>query len=163
MALQYYTSTDGLRLAYRDEGEGLPLIALAGLTRHSGDFDFLAPHLQGVRLIRPDYRGRGASDHAPWETYAIPVEAGDVLRLMDHLGLDRAAFLGTSRGGLITMTLAAMQKERLIGACLNDIGPVIEPTGLATRRRRAGIRRPSRGQRPRWASRMCRTNAGWPT
>lgn len=132
MSMKYYTSDDGLNLAYRDEGEGLPVIALAGLTRHSGDFDFVAPHLSGVRLIRPDYRGRGASDRAPVSTYSVEREARDVLTLMDHLGLEKAAILGTSRGGLIAMTLAAIAHERLRGVCLNDIGPVIEPKGLAS-------------------------------
>jgi len=131
MTYQHYTAEDGLTLAYRDAGTGLPLIALAGLTRHSGDFDFVAPHLAGVRLIRPDYRGRGASDWGDPASYTIEQEARDALRLMDHLDLDKAAFLGTSRGGLISMVLAATAKDRLLGVCLNDIGPVIEPAGLA--------------------------------
>lgn len=128
--LKSFTSTEGLSLAYTDEGEGLPVIALPGLTRTGRDFDFLAPHLSGVRLIRPDYRGRGASDWAGWETYTVPIEAGDVLTLMDHLGLPRAAFLGTSRGGLISMAIAAGQPDKVIGVCLNDIGPDIDRAGL---------------------------------
>ncbi|WP_421701782.1 alpha/beta fold hydrolase [Aliiroseovarius sp.] len=130
--MKTFQSTDGLTLAYRDEGEGLPVIALAGLTRNGDDFNFVAPHLEGVRLIRPDYRGRGHSDWAPYQSYTIQVEAMDVLHLMDHLGLQRAAILGTSRGGLIAMGLAATVRDRLIGVCLNDIGPVIDPDGLET-------------------------------
>lgn len=126
-----YEAHDGVSLFYRDEGEGLPLIALAGLTRNGEDFDFVAPHLSGVRLIRPDYRGRGHSGWADPATYTIAQEAADVLALMDTLGLERAAILGTSRGGLIGMTLAASAPGRLLGLCLNDIGPVIEPRGLA--------------------------------
>jgi pimeloyl-ACP methyl ester carboxylesterase len=128
---RFFTAADGTRLAYRDEGAGMPLIALAGLTRHGGDFDFVAPHLQDVRLIRPDYRGRGASDNADWQTYTVAQEAADVLALLDHLGIERAAFLGTSRGGLVAMALAASVKGRLIGVCLNDVGPVIDAAGLA--------------------------------
>lgn len=124
-----FQSTDGLNLHYTDEGEGLPVIALAGLTRNGADFDHVAPHLP-VRLIRPDYRGRGQSDWAAPETYTIPQEAADVMALMDHLGLDRAAILGTSRGGLIAMMLAATIKDRLAGVALNDIGPEIAPQGL---------------------------------
>lgn len=131
MTHRYYTSEDGLRLAYRDEGAGLPVIALAGLTRHGGDFDFVAPYLGGVRLIRPDYRGRGASQWADPASYTLEQEARDVRALMDHLGLESAAFLGTSRGGLISMLLAATARERVRGVCLNDIGPLIEPAGLA--------------------------------
>lgn len=128
---QYFTSSDGLRLAYDDAGEGLPLICLAGLTRAASDFDFLAPHLSGVRLIRPDYRGRGRSDWGPPESYILPVEARDVMELMNHLGLERAAILGTSRGGLLAMLMASTVKHRLIGVCLNDIGPELAPGGLA--------------------------------
>ncbi len=124
-----YTSTDGLTLHYTDEGQGLPVIALAGLTRNGADFDHVAPHLP-VRLIRPDYRGRGQSDWANPTTYTIPQEAQDVLALMDHLGLEKAAILGTSRGGLIAMVLAATAKDRLLGVALNDIGPVIAEKGL---------------------------------
>jgi len=131
MNMLSFTAPDGVQLAYRDEGTGLPVIALAGLTRQSGDFDFVAPHLKDVRLIRLDYRGRGASDWADWKTYTIDQEARDVLALMDHLDLPKAAFLGTSRGGMISMALATFAKARMLGVCLNDIGPVIEPAGLA--------------------------------
>lgn len=128
--IQHFTTADGVRIAYADEGRGLPLIALSGLTRTHRDFDFLAPHLTDVRLIRPDYRGRGESGWADWSTYAVPNEAGDVIALMAHLGLERAAFLGTSRGGLISMMLAATQPDKVIGVCLNDVAPVIERAGL---------------------------------
>jgi pimeloyl-ACP methyl ester carboxylesterase len=130
MTLSYFLAEDGTRLAYRDEGSGMPLIALAGLTRNSSDFAYLAPHLDGFRLIRPDYRGRGGSGWSGAASYTVPQEAKDVVSLMDHLGLERAAVLGTSRGGIIGMLLAATAKSRLSGLCLNDVGPVIERTGL---------------------------------
>ncbi len=126
-----YVGHDGLSLHYRDEGEGLPLLCLPGLTRNAADFDYLAPHLAGVRLIRPDHRGRGLSDRAADPmSYTVPNEALDVLRLVDHLGIARAAVLGTSRGGLIGLLLAATAKHRLLGLALNDVGPVIERAGL---------------------------------
>ncbi|ARU01542.1 alpha/beta fold hydrolase [Yoonia vestfoldensis] len=127
--MPHFTTADGLALHYTDQGHGLPVIALAGLTRNGADFDHVAPHLP-VRLIRPDYRGRGQSDWADPATYTIPQEAADTLALMDHLGLARAAILGTSRGGLIAMLLAATAKDRLIGVALNDIGPEIAAAGL---------------------------------
>jgi len=125
-----FTAPDGARLHYTDEGTGLPLLCLAGLTRNGADFDYLAPHLPGVRLIRPDYRGRGASDRTGAATYTVPQEARDALALLDHLGVAKAAVLGTSRGGIIGMVLAAMAKDRLAGLCLNDVGPVLERAGL---------------------------------
>lgn len=134
-----FITSDGVRLVYDDEGDGRPVICLAGLTRSAPDFDYLLPHLAGARVIRPDYRGRGRSDHADPATYTVPVEAGDVLALMDHLGLARAAIVGTSRGGLIAMALALGAKDRLAGVCLNDIGPEIAPEGMAAIRSYVGV------------------------
>ncbi|WP_411956648.1 alpha/beta fold hydrolase [Paracoccus homiensis] len=126
----FFTAADGARLAYSDQGQGLPVLCLAGLTRNMGDFDYVAPHLDGVRLIRMDYRGRGQSDRTGAATYTVPQEARDALDLLDHLGLDRVAILGTSRGGLIGLFLAATAHDRLTGLCLNDVGPVIQRAGL---------------------------------
>ena len=105
---------------------------LAGLTRSGTDFGYVVPHLPDVKLIRLDYRGRGKSDWTGADTYTIPNEAADVLALLDFLKLDKAAIIGTSRGGLIAMLLAVMAKDRLLGGCLNDIGPDISAEGMAT-------------------------------
>lgn len=126
----HFHAPDGARLAFRDEGSGLPLLCLAGLTRTMADFDDLAPHLPPLRLIRMDCRGRGDSDWTGAATYTVAHEARDVLALLDHLGLGRVAILGTSRGGLIGLWLAATARDRLLGLCLNDVGPVIERAGL---------------------------------
>ncbi|PID35626.1 MAG: alpha/beta hydrolase [Rhodobacterales bacterium] len=128
--MDFFTASDGARIAYRDEGAGLPVLALAGLTRNSDDFNFVAPHLDGVRLIRMDYRGRGESDFTGAPTYTTQQEGADALALLDHLGVEAAALLGTSRGGLIGMGLAALAPERLLGLCLNDVGPVLDTSGL---------------------------------
>jgi pimeloyl-ACP methyl ester carboxylesterase len=66
------------------------------------------PHLPPVRLIRMDYRGRGASDWTGAATYTVQQEGKDALALLDHLGVEKAAILGTSRGGLIGMVLGAV-------------------------------------------------------
>ena len=126
----FFTTSDGARLAYRDDGEGLPVLCLAGLTRTMADFDYMAPHLPPIRLIRMDYRGRGDSEWTGPASYTVPQEGRDALALLDHLGVAKAAILGTSRGGLIAMLLAAVAKDRLLGVALNDIGPVIERDGL---------------------------------
>ena len=127
---QFFTTADGAKLAYSDQRTGLPLLCLAGLTRTMADFDYVAPHLPPARMIRMDYRGRGASAWTGADSYTVPQEAGDALALMDHLGINRFAVLGTSRGGLIGMLLAALAKPRLLGLCLNDVGPVINRAGL---------------------------------
>lgn len=128
--VSHFTAPDGARIAYSDAGQGLALLCLSGLTRNMSDFDYVAPHLTDVRMIRMDYRGRGGSDWTGADTYTVPTEARDALALLDHLGVDRAAILGTSRGGLVGMLLAATAKDRLRGLCLNDVGPVIERAGL---------------------------------
>lgn len=126
-----FTTSDGLRLHYTDHGQGEPILCLSGLTRNGTDFDYLRPHLDGGRMITLDYRGRGRSDWGTPESYTIETEMRDVLELLDHLGLDRVAILGTSRGGLIALILAATATDRLLGIMLNDIGPEIAPEGLA--------------------------------
>jgi pimeloyl-ACP methyl ester carboxylesterase len=128
--MPFVTARDGTRLFYTEAGQGRPVLCLAGLTRNGGDFDHVAPHLADCRLIRLDARGRGQSDHADPATYTVPTEVGDVLTLLDHLALDRVAVLGTSRGGLVAMAMAAMAPGRLTGVALNDIGPVIDRPGL---------------------------------
>ncbi len=130
--MKKFKTSDGLMLAYSDTGTGTPVLCLPGLTRNSNDFNFLAPHMEDVRLIRMDYRGRGESDYDPnWQNYSVPVEARDVVELLDHLELDKAAMIGTSRGGMISMVLAMTAKNRLSGVLLNDIGPVLDVRGLA--------------------------------
>ncbi|MFV0490769.1 MAG: alpha/beta fold hydrolase [Pseudorhodobacter sp.] len=126
----FFTASDGTRLAYRDEGKGLPVLCLAGLTRTMHDFDYMIPHLPPCRLIRMDYRGRGESAYSGAASYTVPQEAQDAVQLLDHLAVEQAALLGTSRGGLIAMMLAATAKDRLLGICFNDIGPVIDKDGL---------------------------------
>ena len=127
-----FRTSDALRLWYEDQGDGPPLLCLAGLTRNSTDFDYVLPYLVGEhRVIRLDARGRGRSQRAPdWRSYTVPTEARDVLELLDALGLDRVPVLGTSRGGLVGMALALTAKARLGGLCLVDVGPVLAPEGL---------------------------------
>jgi pimeloyl-ACP methyl ester carboxylesterase len=77
-----------------------------------------------------DYRGRGASQWTGAASYTMPQEGKDALELLDHLGVAKAAILGTSRGGLIGMLLATVAHDRLLGLCLNDVGPEIHRPGL---------------------------------
>ena len=128
-----FKTSDGLTLSYEDEGAGTPLLCLSGLTRNSRDFDHMAAalDLEDVRLIRLDYRGRGKSEYDPnYPNYSIPVEARDAVELLNHLNLPKAVIVGTSRGGLIAMVLAATVKDRLAGVLLNDIGPELEREGM---------------------------------
>jgi pimeloyl-ACP methyl ester carboxylesterase len=134
-----FTSTDGLILYARDyqaaAGQAhLPVICIHGLTRNSSDFDELAPEIAGLgrRVIAVDVRGRGHSQRDPNpDNYNPVVYAGDIEKLMHDLGIARAVFIGTSMGGLITMTVASRNMDLVAAAVLNDIGPVISSKGLA--------------------------------
>lgn len=138
---RFITAPDGLSLHVRCYAPGLetprlPVLCLPGLTRNEADFEPLARRLsadraQPRRVFALDSRGRGRSAWDPdWRNYNPAVELADVVAAMDALALDHAVFVGTSRGGILTMLMAAWQPGRIAGAVLNDIGPVIEPAGL---------------------------------
>jgi pimeloyl-ACP methyl ester carboxylesterase len=151
-----FPAEDGAMLAYRDEGAGLPLLCLPGLTRTMADFDYLVPHLPPVRLIRMDYRGRGASEWTGPATYTVEQEGRDALRLLDHLDVGKAAILGTSRGGLIGMVLGTVARDRVLGLCLNDVGPEIARDGLTRIFDYVG-RNPAGGTHQGYAERLSRS------
>ena len=133
-----WTTADGLALFARDYAPGggvakLPVIAIHGLTRNSADFGGIAPLIaaSGRRVLAIDVRGRGRSDRATDPmTYTPDVYAKDVQALMHQLGVERAVFMGTSMGGLITMALAGQASRKVAAAILNDIGPEVSPEGL---------------------------------
>ncbi len=137
----FFTARDGLRLYARrypavGANHGRPVLCLPGLTRNSRDFHDLAlalsNHPRAARTVYTvDYRGRGLSEFDPdWRNYSVPVEMYDVLDFMTLAGLSETAIIGTSRGGLITMLMAAVQPSAIGAVVLNDIGPVIEHDGL---------------------------------
>lgn len=137
----FYSANDGLELHARvyDAGAAagaLPVVCLPGLTRNARDFHELALHLSAGaatrrRVIAFDYRGRGLSARdRNWRNYDPLIEAGDVMAGLAALGVGHAAFVGTSRGGLIVFALAAMRPALLKAVVLNDIGPVVEGAGL---------------------------------
>lgn len=131
--MKRFVTPDGIGLAWEEEGAGVPLLCLPGLTRDNRDFDDLAAALGGrYRLIRLTFRGRGESDHDPeFLNYNPGREAEDVVAFLDHLGLDSVVVVGTSRGGLVALVLAAIAKPRLAAVLFNDIGPEVAPEGLA--------------------------------
>jgi pimeloyl-ACP methyl ester carboxylesterase len=121
----FVSAPDGLRLHARCYGRRstptLPVVCLPGLARTAEDFS----------VIAVDYRGRGQSDYdRDPANYNFQVELTDLLAVIAALDATPAIFVGTSRGGILTMLLAALRPTAIAGAVLNDIGPVIEPKGL---------------------------------
>ena len=114
---RFTTSQDGLRLHTLEYGDRhsprLPVVCLPGLSRTAEDFTTLAMALAADRrVLALDYRGRGRSDYDPNpENYAIDVEAADVMTVMAALEAAPAIVVGTSRGGLIAMTMRWLPKK----------------------------------------------------
>ena len=134
-------ASDGLILRGEVFGDriapGVPVLCLPGLTRNSRDFHPLAEKLatdpDNPRFVMIlNSRGRGPSDYDKDPShYDILTEANDAIHALAAAGLEEAVFIGTSRGGLLTMAIAALRPGLIAGAILNDIGPVIDVTGLA--------------------------------
>jgi pimeloyl-ACP methyl ester carboxylesterase len=140
----FFRTADGLRLYARDyphASAAVPVLCLPGLTRNSRDFEPAIPQLvQGRRVIAMDFRGRGRSDHAANPlTYRVDVEMADAISLLDHLNVARVAVIGTSRGGLVGTLMAGVQRLRIAGLFLNDIGPKLEKKGLLRIRSYLGV------------------------
>lgn len=132
----FWWSRDGLRLHYRDygtENAGPPILCFPGLTRNARDFAVLAEHLSvDWRVIVVEFRGRGDSAYAKDPMTYVPLTyLQDVEALLEELSISRFVAIGTSLGGIVTMLLASTGAERIAGAVLNDIGPVIDGSGLS--------------------------------
>jgi pimeloyl-ACP methyl ester carboxylesterase len=136
----FVSAPDGLRLHVREYGKrthgATPVLCLPGLARTAADFDALAGALAADsahprRVLALDYRGRGQSEYDRDSShYSFPVELADVLAIIAALDCAPATVVGTSRGGILAMLIAALRPSVLAGVVLNDIGPVIEPQGL---------------------------------
>lgn len=131
----YVTVRDGLRLHYRDyagAADKPPILCLHGLTRNSRDWtEFAERYSPGFRVLALEFRGRGGSDYDPVPQRYNPLTyAGDVIELLDQLALDQAIFAGTSLGGLVTMTMAAMAPQRIFATIMNDVGPDVDVEGV---------------------------------
>jgi pimeloyl-ACP methyl ester carboxylesterase len=136
----FVTAQDGLRIHVREYGartaSGSPVVCLPGLARTAADFDVLAPVLAAGppqrHVIAIDLRGRGHSDHdTDHANYNCTVELADIVSVLIALGIGPAVFVGSSRGGVLTMMLATVHPTAIAGVVLHDVGPVTEAKGVA--------------------------------
>lgn len=132
----YYQVPDGLTLYARDypgpDDRAGCVLLMHGLTRNSRDFDVLADRLSvHFRVLVPEQRGRGRSE---WDSqpdrYGIPTYVNDMFELLEAVGEDHVAAVGTSMGGLMAMVMNAMRPGVFTHVVLNDIGPELSKEGL---------------------------------
>jgi pimeloyl-ACP methyl ester carboxylesterase len=125
------------RMAYKEWGNPANprvLVCVHGVTRVSDDFDNMASALcDQYRVVCPDVVGRGRSE---WlrdpQHYHVPQYVSDMVTLLARLNADTVHWFGTSMGGLVGMGLASMKDSPVKKLVLNDVGPSLNPSALAS-------------------------------
>ncbi|MBN2305641.1 MAG: alpha/beta fold hydrolase [Anaerolineae bacterium] len=118
---------DTVKLHYTECGRGRPVILIHGFPLDHTIWEAQAGALHdSFRVITPDLRGHGASP-VPGGVYGMDQLAGDVFALMDHLDLDRAAWIGHSMGGYVTLAGLRLFPERIAGVGLVATHPYADP------------------------------------
>ncbi len=118
---------DTIRLHYAERGRGRPVLLIHGFPFDHTIWAAQAAALSdSFRVITPDLRGHGQTP-APEGTYRMDLLAEDVLALQDHLGLDRAVWVGHSMGGYVTMAALRAAPDRIAGVGLVATHPHADP------------------------------------
>jgi len=127
MPMQSFDS-DGVRIAYLDEGDGPPVLLIHGFASNS-EVNWVGPGWvetltkAGYRAIALDNRGHGESEKLYDEAaYGAPLMAEDARRLLDHLGIEKAHVLGYSMGARIGAFLTARHPQRVASLVLSGMG-----------------------------------------
>jgi pimeloyl-ACP methyl ester carboxylesterase len=122
-------TVNGLAVHYLEWGkaDAPPIVCVHGYTSSADAFNALARHLKDrFHILAPDVRGHGESAWSPTAAYRYEDQAGDLAEFIRRLELDKFVLIGTSMGGIIAMTYAAENVDRLLGLVINDIGPDAE-------------------------------------
>ncbi|HEU4377564.1 MAG TPA: alpha/beta hydrolase [Hyphomicrobiaceae bacterium] len=121
-------ASDGVRIAFLDEGAGAPILLIHGFAS-SVRFNWIDPGWvnllarNGFRVIAVDNRGHGESEKLyDVAAYGAPLMAEDARRLLDHLGIERADVMGYSMGARITAFLALAHSARVRSAMFGGLG-----------------------------------------
>lgn len=127
--MSYFTAGDGCGIAYRLDGEaGFPTLVLSnsiGTNLHMWDGE-VEPLTRHFRVLRYDLRGHGGSAVPPG-AYSLDRLGRDVVELLDHLGIARVHFCGTSIGGFIGQWLGIHSPERLDRLVVSNTSPHVGP------------------------------------
>jgi len=111
-----FVETNRIRMHYVEQGQGFPVLLLHGFPELWYSWRYQIPALAsaGFRAIAPDLRGYGETDKPEGvESYDIHHLVGDLVGLLDGLGLERAVIVGHNWGGIITWQMALMVPQRV--------------------------------------------------
>jgi pimeloyl-ACP methyl ester carboxylesterase len=133
-ARDIFVQANGLRHHLIARGSpGSPVVMmLHGLAGQAHAFDGIANHLAAkYHVYCLDVRGRGETEWGPPDGYHMDNYVADLEAVREALGLHHFALVGTSMGGIITMNYAPRFPDHVDRVVLNDVGPEIDPAGLA--------------------------------
>src|SRR5690606_11449532 len=120
---QHHIDSGGIRINvvdWRERDDQSPLFCIHGITANARSFDPIAAGVAPEHgVIAPDLRGRGDSDK-PEGPYGVLTHVGDMIAVLDALGLERVPVAGWSLGSIVTLHMAARHPERVERAILLD-------------------------------------------
>ena len=122
-----FLDSEGTRIHYLDWGSGEPVLLIHGFTLDI-ETGWLQPGVaatlrrMGYRVVAYDNRGHGRSDRPHDSASYGPVEVDDAIRLLDHLGIEKAHVVGWSRGGFLANRIAAWHPGRVLTLTLGGWG-----------------------------------------
>ncbi len=153
------TADNGRGVEVKDGGRGIPLLLVHGFPLSSEMFADMRPLVERVgRVVALDLPGFGSSD-ARESGYTMDELAGEVIRVADHLGLERFVLGGHSMGGYVALRVAAHHRDRLAGLVLIDTRWADDSSTSAPGSERAGrltrTSRPGTGGIASWRSTGC--------
>ncbi|MCY4633311.1 MAG: alpha/beta hydrolase [Acidobacteria bacterium] len=118
MPAPHFVTTNGIRMAVYEQGEGVPVVFVHGFPElaYSWRNQLRSYPAAGLRAIAPDMRGYGLTDRpAEVDGYAIPSLCADLVGLLDALDIERALFCGHDWGGAAVWTMPRLYPDRVIG------------------------------------------------
>ena len=118
MPAPHFVTTNGIRMAVYERGEGFPVVFVHGFPElaYSWRNQLRSYPAAGLRAIAPDMRGYGLTDQpADVASYSIPNLCGDLVGLLDALEIDRALFCGHDWGGAAVWTMPRIYPDRVLG------------------------------------------------
>lgn len=123
--MPFLETEDGARLYYEVHGEGAPVVFLSGIMMSTLSWANYVPAItKRYQLILFDFRDQGRSSRMQ-EEYALDIHAGDLLQLIDSLGLPKIHLLGLSYGGQVALKFALSHQDRLSTLTLSNTNSVI--------------------------------------